>query len=100
MGSLPQNLPHRKRKSAVVPPRGFTWEGVLESATIELEKANACRNSKRCRALRESMRIAQKNINEGKPFPVSPITNHALLAHHHRLLRISGLRFALRSFPP
>jgi hypothetical protein len=58
------------RKSPVVPPRGFTWEGILESATIELAKAKEFGDAKRCADLRESARIARKNIQAGKPFPV------------------------------
>jgi hypothetical protein len=62
--------PSYKRKSAVVPPRGFTWEGILESATIELVKAKEFGDAKRCSDLRQSARIARKNIQAGKAFPV------------------------------
>ena len=72
MDSLPHVLQRSKRKSTVVPPRGFTWEGVLESATIELEKAKTAGNTRRCSDLRESVRIARKKIEAGAPFPVQP----------------------------
>jgi hypothetical protein len=61
-----------REKLQVAPPRGFTWEGVLESAMNELENAKENGDQARCDQLRTSIQIAKRNVNLGKPFPVSP----------------------------
>lgn len=61
-----------REKLQVAPPRGFTWEGVLESAMNELENAKENGDQARCDQLRTSIQIAKRNVKLGKPFPVSP----------------------------
>jgi hypothetical protein len=98
MDRLLQNLQRRKRKTTVVPPRGFTWEGVLESATMELEKVKRSGDVRRCSELRESARIARKNIQAGKPFPVSPASTRKCVSTQISVVGPFG--DPLPKFPP